>query len=309
MRQKTKKNQKGCAICKICVNFSQNKSKSFDRGMAMKSWKTFCTVSCVALLAGCASDFTGSDLISTPYEDHPNMKAAEMARQRGDVAQSIHDYRDIIKECPRCLGAYIGLGMALIDANAVVEAKHTFEKLLALDPQSSEAYTGMGEVYLLMDQPENAINSFECALKLNPRNVKALNGYGIALDMFSDHEGAQANYRAAMELDPGNPSYESNLALSMALAGNEREAIYILERLARSPNVTPRVRQNLALAYGLAGDMKMAKKIGRVDLSDDMVRNNISYIEAIQQTEEFAGLIPKDHTMPLDETRKWQERQ
>ena len=273
----------------------------------MKSWRTFCIVSCIALLAGC-TEFVSLDVVTPPHVDHPNLKAAEMARLRGDAPQAIHDYRDIIKECPGCEKAYIGLGMALIDANAIVEAKNTFEKALALFPNSSGAYTGMGIVYLMIDQPENSLNSFDRALQLNPRNAMALNCYGIAFDMFSDHEAAQANYRAAMELDPNNISYESNLALSMALAGNVSESIHTLERLARSPNATPRVRQNLSLAYGLAGDMKMAKKVGRVDLSDDMVRNNISYLEAIQQTEEFAGMIPKDNTMPLDANRKWQER-
>ncbi len=271
----------------------------------MSFWKTFCMVSYIGLLAGCTSD-----LISPPYEDHPNLRAAEMARLRGDVPQSIHDYRDIIKECPECEKAYIGLGMALIDANSIVEAKHTFEKALALFPRSSGAFTGMGTVYLLMDQPENAMNSFDRALKINPRNARALNGYGIAYDMVNDHAAAQANYRAAMELDPLNISYESNLALSIVLSGNESEGIHILERLSRAPNATPRVRQNLALAYGLAGDMQMAKKIGRADLSDDMVMNNINYVEAIQQTKDYVGLVgPKDHTVPLDQTRKWQEKQ
>ncbi|OJW51455.1 MAG: hypothetical protein BGO67_06840 [Alphaproteobacteria bacterium 41-28] len=284
----------------------------------MKSWGMVWIMSFSALLGGCTPnivtsnlglvDVVTSDLVSPPYEDHPNIQAAEIARRRGDVPQAIRDYRDIIKQCPGCEKAYVGLGMSLIDANALVEAKNTFEKAITLFPRSSRVYAGLGLVYILVDQPENAINSFDGALKLNPRNANAYNGYGMALDMIDEHETAQANYRAALELDPTNISYESNLALSMALCGNVHEAIHILERLVRSPNVTPRIRQNLSLAYGLAGDMKMAKKIGRMDLPDDMVMNNVTYFEAVQQTREYSGLIPKDHTTPLDETRKWQER-
>jgi Flp pilus assembly protein TadD len=284
----------------------------------MKSWKMVCIMSCGALLGGCTPniqtsnlglvDVVTSDLVSPPYEDHPNIQAAEIARRRGDVPQAIRDYRDIIKQCPGCEKAYVGLGMSLIDANALVEAKHTFEKAITLFPRSSKVYAGLGLVYILIDQPENAISYFDNALKLNPRNANAYNGYGMALDMIDEHETAQANYRAALELDPTNISYESNLALSMALCGNVFEAIHILERLVSSPNVTPRIRQNLSLAYGLAGDTKMAKKIGRMDLSDDMVMNNVTYFEAIQQTRQYSGLIPKDNTTPLDETRRWQER-
>ncbi len=269
----------------------------------MKIGRMFCAVIFASFLGGCTSD-----LVSPPYEDHPNLKAAEIARARGDVPQAIKSYRDIITECPGCMKAYLGLGMALIDANALVEAKQAFDKAIALFPKSSGAFTGLGLVYLLIDQPENAINAFDNALKYNPRNARAFNGYGIALDMINDHEVAQANYRAAMELEPTNISFESNLALSMALAGNESEAIRILERLVRCPNVTPRIRQNLALAYGLAGDIRQAKNVGRVDLPDDMVMNNVTYFEVIQQTRQYSGLIPKDNTTSLNETRVWQGR-
>jgi Flp pilus assembly protein TadD len=268
----------------------------------MKLWKTFCGAVSVALLSGCASD-----LVTPPFEDHPNIKVAEMARARGDLPQAIHDFRDVIKECPTCERAYLGLGISLLDANAVPEAKLTFDKAIALFPQSPGAYTGLGFVYLVKDQPEEAVRSFGRALALNSRYTKAFNGYGVALDMLKDHKAAQANYRAAMELDPTNPSYESNLALSMILECREGEAIRILERLTRAPNATPRIRQNLALAYGMAGDMKMAQKLGRMDLPNDVVVNNIGYLEAIQQAKEYAGMIPKNHTVPLGETRMWQK--
>lgn len=286
----------------------------------MNAWKFFCMVICTAGLSGCAinySDFDpinsasdASDLLAPPYEDHPNLKAAEIARSRGDTPQAIHDYRQIIKDNNGyCERAYLGLGISLLDANAIDESKQTFEKAITLYPNSAGAYAGLGAVYLTIDQPENAMKSFETALRLNPCLAKALNGYGIALDMIGDHQGAQANFRAAMELDPSNVSYPSNLALSMVLAGNTSEAIHILERLSRSPQVTPRIRQNLSLAYGLAGDMKMARTIGTVDLSRDWVQNNITYMESIRDTEEYAGLIPKNHTPgPLNETRKWQDR-
>jgi Flp pilus assembly protein TadD len=174
------------------------------------------------VLSGCAADFEffNSDLVTPPFEDHPGLKAAEIARARGDLPQAIHDYRDIIKNCVNCEKAYVGLGISLLDANAVDESKNTFDKAIALYPASSAAYAGLGSVYLVIDQPENAMQAFSTALKLNPCFAKALNGYAIALDMIGDHRGAQANYRAALEQCPNNVSYESNLALSMALAGN-----------------------------------------------------------------------------------------
>jgi len=255
------------------------------------------------LLSGCASD-----LLTPPYKDHPNLQMAEMTRLQGDVPQAIQMYKEIIKESQPCEKAYIGLGMSLLDANAVDEAKKVFEKALGLFPNSARAFIGMGAVFLTINQPERALKSFDCALRIDPRNAQALNGRGIALDMLGNFDEAQANYRAAIELCPSNLSYQSNLALSRALAGDTVEAIRVLERLSCSPEATPRIRQNLSLVYGLAGDMKAAKKIGRKDLSEDMLRNNICYMEAIQKSKEFGGLISKNHTIPLDGGRKWQEK-
>ena len=276
----------------------------------MNSWKLFCMASCMVVLSGCVADFEffNSDLVTPPFEDHPSLKAAAAARARGDLPQAIHDYRDIIKDCVNCEAAYVGLGIALLDANQIDESKNTFDKAIALYPKSADAYAGLGTVYLAIDQPENAIRMFETALMFNPCHAKALNGLGVSYDMMGNHCLAQANYRAAMEQCPSIISYESNLALSMVLEGRTAEAIHILERLARSPYATPRIRQNLSLAYGLAGDMKMARNIGTIDLSSDWVRNNISYMEAVRVTEEYAGLIPKSHMGPLNENRNWQDR-
>ncbi len=269
----------------------------------MKSWKTLYVLASVALISGCATE-----TYSPGYEDHPNLKEAETARARGDLPQAIHDYRDIIKENPKCEKAYFGLGMSLLDSNNIDEAKRTFEQELALFCNSVCAWIGMGSVYLVIDQPENAIHAFERALCSDPRNARAHNGLGIALDMMGDHAAAQANYRAAIELSGGNASYESNLGLSLALGGNPREAIRILERLACSPCATPRVRQNLSLAYGMAGDMKRAKEVGKVDLPSDLVKDNITYFESIQETQDNVGLIPKGHERALNSTRKWQDK-
>jgi Flp pilus assembly protein TadD len=269
----------------------------------MKSINVFILLLSAVYLSGCVTD-----VVTPTYKDHPNLKVAEMARARGDLPQAIHDYREIIKESLPCEEAYVGLGMALLDANAVDESKRTFEQTLGFFPKSAGAFVGMGAVYLTINQPENAIKSFNCALAIEPRNAKAINGLGIAYDMMGEHVKALAHYRAGIELDPTNVSYKSNLALSLALMGNVNEAIIELERLAASPCATPRVRQNLALAYGLSGNMKRARQIGKVDLSEDMVRNNISYIESVRKTKDYAGLLPNNHMPSLSEGRKWQER-
>jgi hypothetical protein len=55
--------------------------------------------------------------------------------------------------------------------------------------------------------------------------------------------------------------------------------------------------------------MRRAEEVGKKDLSEAWVRNNITYIKTILETEDYGGLIPKDNTSPLNATRKMQERQ
>lgn len=268
----------------------------------MKFSSVICQLSVLVLFTGCASD-----ALLTPYEQHPSLEAADHAYGRGDLPQAIQKYRLIIKNSQDpCEQAYVGLGRALLDSNAVDDAKRTFDKAIGLLPCSAPAYVGLGDVYLTTNQPENAIKAFNDALRLLPCHAKALNGKGIVHDMMGKHGEARTYYRAAIKADPDSPSYKSNLALSLCFDGDIQEAISILESLV-SQKPSPRIRQNLSLAYGLAGDMERAKKIGMEDLSEDIVKNNISYINSIKKSKKYSGLISREGEPPLSSQRKWQQ--
>jgi Flp pilus assembly protein TadD len=131
--------------------------------------------------------------------------------------------------------------------------------------------------------------------------------------LMGETQKAQAAYRAAMELDPSNMNYESNLGLSLALNGEPQEGIRILERVARMPSASPRARQNLALAYGLSGDMEMARRMGRADLSDEVVRGNLNYIRSVREmsgpSNRYVNVLPVSREeSTFDVSRTWVER-
>ncbi|WP_331255680.1 tetratricopeptide repeat protein [Candidatus Bealeia paramacronuclearis] len=266
--------------------------------------KHLCLVS-VLVLAGCASNpyFQTGDTLSS-------FEAGKAAQGKGDLPLAISKYREAIKEDSGNCEAYVALGFTLLDSNATEEAMNTFERAVEKFPDNAPAHRGKGAVYLVIDQPESAAQELRKALSLNPQDHKALSTLGIAYDMLGQPEKAQANYRAALELEPMNMSYENNLALSLVLAGKFDEAIRVLERIARSPQATPRIRQNLALAYGLSGDMKKAKDMGRKDLDDRAMKNNIAYFEAVRSmplgSGQVSGILPLNQPKrPYDSARSW----
>ena len=105
---------------------------------------------------------------------------------------------------------------------------------------------------------------------------------GVAFDRIGDHKGAQTHYRQALTLAPASLSVRNNLGLSMALAGEYDAAITLLKEVADDPAAAPRERQNLALAHGLAGDFNAAARVGRIDLQETAVQNNVACYRYLQ---------------------------
>ena len=68
----------------------------------------------------------------------------------------------------------------------------------------------------------------------------------------------------------------------------------VLAEIAGDPGATARNRQNLALVYGLAGDVEKAAEIGRLDLDESEVRNNLAYyarLRALPAADRSAAIL------------------
>jgi Flp pilus assembly protein TadD len=269
--------------------------------------KTLKALGMIAILSlgGCANQ----EMQHHDFKADP-MHSADQARQNGDIATAVRQYREVIREDSHNKEAYLKLGYALLDGNYTNEAYKAFKEAEEKFGKCGDSHRGMGAVLLVMDRPEEAIQQYNHALDINPQDARAINGQGIGYELLGHTKKAQAAYRAAMELDPSNPKFENNYALSLTLDGQGHEGVHIFERLARSPNATPRVRQNLALAYGLSGDISKARHVGRMDLSDAMVKTNLNYIRAIKgmqpNTSRYANVLPTNlEQNPLDAARTW----
>ena len=243
-------------------------------------------------LGGCA---TGE--VPTPAEikkDNADSRARQFIRvgdasqAGGDVASALAFYQRAQTMRPEWDEPYRRIGKMALALGMAGDAAQAFSKLSNLVPGDAGALIGLGRSLIALDQPEKAADAFRRAQVAAHGDHRPLNGLGVAEDLMGNHTAAQAAYRSGLALAPDSLSLANNYGLSLALSGDFAQAIKILGDAAKAPGAGPRARQNLALVYGLAGDMDRAEKLGRLDLSETQVQNNLKRYQALRNLSDTA---------------------
>lgn len=95
---------------------------------------------------------------------------ARAARQRGDMQQSIKDYRAMIKLAPHLAAAYNNLGMVYFEIHDYAQASQVLKRGLELNPNMPGASAMLGMSYFQMGESAKAEPLLEVALKANPKD-------------------------------------------------------------------------------------------------------------------------------------------
>lgn len=234
------------------------------------------------------------------------LRMASSTRENGDPAAAIQLYRQAVTAEPERPEGYVLMGEALIELEAYQEAVRTFEEAIRKDANSAAAHRGYGRAMVALNRPEAAIGHYETSTRLAPQDIQTWNGLGVAYDLAGEHGMAEAAYRKGLEIAPDSMLLRNNLGLSLALDGRHDESIALLSSVMDEPGARARNRQNLALAYGLKGDLASAERIGRIDLANDEVENNLAYYASIRAVEDrrvratAVGVQGPDRTSPDD---------
>ncbi len=216
------------------------------------------------------------------------MKAADEARERGDLGTAITLYRRAHSFSPNHPLPLIRLGEALIAIGAASDAIEALSEALSADGGNVDALMALGKALIAVEQYDLAVNKFAAVLRDHPNETRAYNGLGIALDKSGDFMGAESAYRQGLSVAPQDPGLLNNYGLSLAFSGRHQESIGVLRQLAFGPNASARYRQNLALAYGLAGRMDEAAEVSRIDLDEKSVQQNLATYEVMRSRAETA---------------------
>ena len=112
----------------------------------------------------------------------PNSKIfvqlAEEYRKAGLQEDAIATCRDGLEKHPNYFSARVALGRALLESNALEEAREEYEKVLQQVPDNLLALKFLGETYQGLGQLEEALSKYKLASTLSPEDTDLVDRIG-----------------------------------------------------------------------------------------------------------------------------------
>lgn len=189
------------------------------------------------------------------------------AHKRGDAAEALRLYGEVIAADPRHFNAlhlsgliesdarhfaraiplfetalavkpdnavaWYNLGVALQTAGRDQEALPAYDRAIGFKPDLVQAHVNRGNLLRTWRRTAEALASYETALTFDPHFVPALVNRGIALRALGQPEAALESFRAALARNPQTAEALFNAAMILVQTGNHPAAIETLEQLAQ----------------------------------------------------------------------------
>ncbi len=173
---------------------------------------------------------------------------------RTAVERDLAAWRQAVAAAPRDDRARTGLGLALLEAGRVAEARRAFEEALELNPENWMALFQLGLLEAERN-PERAVRLLDRAARLAPRSSKAgpLVAEGDLLLKMGDPEGARAAYRRAIADVPFLFDAHLGLARALEALGEPERALEEYREAARFDPTDREVREAIDRLEGGAG--------------------------------------------------------
>ena len=164
-----------------------------------------------------------------PNEDDVAIDLAERHRARGDVADAIAAYTQVLHRAPHRVRALLALGAIHITAGAPHSAEPLLARCCAFAPDNADAHHAWGLSLLLLENPGAAFDVLATAQNLDPNNALcAVNLADAAHAADRTAEGAAILTRSRHE-NPANAAALTGHAALCAHAGDREQAIDALE--------------------------------------------------------------------------------
>lgn len=205
--------------------------------------------------------------------------AARVSEDTGDYGSAIDYFRKLYERDQANPEFIVGLSRNLRYGGKGAEARLFMDMIVGDTIDGPDIRAEYGKAQLSDGLPDKAVKNLTKAIEMGASYWRTYSALGAAKDRLENYEGAQKAYEKASLLSPENPLIINNQALSLALSGQLKSAIKLLESVVSRPGTTPKLRQNLAMLHALDGDLKAAKSLGRVDLTDSEVQKNLEYYQ------------------------------
>lgn len=118
----------------------------------------------------------------------------------------INTLKDVVRQDPKNLKAWIELGDISMDAGRYQDAVTAFGAALKLDPRDVDVRVDMGTCFRSLGDPQKAIEEYKEALKINPKHANAKRNMGVvyAYDLHQNKE-AEKMFQEYLKENPSAP--------------------------------------------------------------------------------------------------------
>jgi Flp pilus assembly protein TadD len=162
---------------------------------------------------------------------------------RGDFAEAITFFKDLVGLNPRHPVALNSLGAALFKLGRLKDAEGYFKQLIKVDPGSADGHSNLGTTFLAGGRYVDAENFLRRALKLNPRHVGARTTLGLVLSYLNRLREARSHFEKAIKYDPRDADALVGMAFVAQMEGDFDQAAALFSRALQ---VNPKMPKALA---------------------------------------------------------------
>lgn len=148
------------------------------------------------------------------------LKQAEEAVEKGDLTLAEHCFIEAVKQNPKEIEAYRGLGKVYLEMKKYKEARETFEFILKLKPDDDRAYNRLAMVAEARGNWLEAIRCLAEAVKLNDRLAVRFYDLGRFYFKLKKPAAALRHFARASEIEPNNPKYLDQLLEMSIITGD-----------------------------------------------------------------------------------------
>jgi Flp pilus assembly protein TadD len=196
---------------------------------------------------------TQQRLAKYPADFSANFNMGDLLLSKDNSAAAVPYFQKALEAQPDSPLAASELGVAMVDAQKLPEAREQFKRALELDPKYADARYNLASVEATSGQWEAAANDFKQVLTQRPDNAKARQHLGEVLFLWGDdlaqsgnQEQAVLHYRESLVYRPDDAELHTSLGAALARLGQVNEAQSEFEAAVRiDPNFEP-AKQALA---------------------------------------------------------------
>lgn len=159
----------------------------------------------VAILRGTKGEEKTAMVQKPPMAPPGTLAPAPKGPDPLESASKIKTLKEIVKNDPKNLPAWVELGNLYFDTDQPKEAIEAYSQYLAIKPNNADVRTDMGIMYRKLGQFDKAIEEFRKAAQSDPKHVNSRYNIGLVLlHDKQDIQGAVKAWEEYLKVDPNS---------------------------------------------------------------------------------------------------------